>query len=80
MAKTYQNQQIETEHLMKALLEQNGLATTLFNKAGVSTSKLQEYTDTFIKRQRKVKNTPNNIYLGHSLSILTLLYNSERGT
>ncbi|MDJ0515760.1 MAG: ATP-binding protein [Trichodesmium sp. MO_231.B1] len=76
IAKTSQSQQIETEHLMKALLEQNGLATSLFNKAGVSTAKLQEYTDTFINR--KVKNTPNNIYLGQSLSIFTLLCNAEK--
>ncbi|MGK7921136.1 MAG: ATP-dependent chaperone ClpB [Trichodesmium sp.] len=76
IAKTAQNQQIESEHLMKALLEQNGLATSLFNKAGVSNSKIQEYTDTFINRQPKVKNTPNNIYLGRSLD--TLLDNAEK--
>ncbi|GFZ99692.1 HAMP domain-containing sensor histidine kinase [Okeania sp. KiyG1] len=76
IAKTSQNQQIETEHLMKALLEQNGLATSLFNKAGVSTAKVQEYTDTFINRQPKVKNTPNNIYLGRSLD--TLSDNAEK--
>ncbi|MGD1806300.1 ATP-dependent chaperone ClpB [Dapis sp. BLCC M126] len=76
IAKTAQNQQIESEHLMKALLEQNGLATSLFNKAGVSTAKVQEQTDTFINRQAKVKNTPNNIYLGRSLD--TLLDNAEK--
>lgn len=71
IAKTSQQQQIETEHLMKALLEQNGLATSILNKAGVSTAKLQEYTDNFINRQPKVKNTPNNIYLGRSLDTLS---------
>ncbi|MGD1806299.1 ATP-binding protein [Dapis sp. BLCC M126] len=63
IAKASQNQEIETEHLMKALLEQNGLATSLFNKAGVSTTKVQEYTDIFIYHPPKVKNKPNNIYL-----------------
>lgn len=76
MAKTFQQQQIESELLMKALLEQNGLATSLFNKAGVSTSKVQEYTDAFISRQPKVKNTPSNIYLGRSLD--TLSDNAEK--
>ncbi|MCL2925696.1 MAG: AAA family ATPase, partial [Trichodesmium sp. MAG_R04] len=76
ISKTSQNQQIETEHLMKALLEKNGLATSLFSKAGVSTVKVQEYTDTFINRQPKVKNTPNNIYLGRSLD--ALLDNAEK--
>ena len=61
IAKTSQNQQIEAEHLMKALLEQNGLVASLFSKVGVSTTKIQEYTDSFIKRQPKVKNIPNNI-------------------
>ncbi|NEO54804.1 MAG: ATP-dependent chaperone ClpB [Okeania sp. SIO3B5] len=76
MAKTFQQQQIESELLMKALLEQNGLATSLFNKAGVSTSKVEEYTDAFISRQPKVKNTPSNIYLGRSLD--TLSDNAEK--
>ncbi|MDY7008309.1 MAG: Clp protease N-terminal domain-containing protein, partial [Cyanobacteriota bacterium] len=76
MAKTFQQQQIESELLMKALLEQNGLATSLFNKAGISTSKVQEYTDAFINRQPKVKNTPSNIYLGRSLD--TLSDNAEK--
>ena len=38
IVKTAQQQQIESEHLMKALLEQDGLATNLLNKAGISTS------------------------------------------
>ncbi|MEB3341750.1 ATP-dependent chaperone ClpB [Okeania sp.] len=76
LAKTAQHQQIESEHLMKALLEQNGLATSLFNKTGISPAKIQEYTDTFINRQPKVKNTPNNIYLGRSLD--TLFDNAEK--
>ncbi|NER05352.1 MAG: ATP-dependent chaperone ClpB, partial [Okeania sp. SIO3C4] len=50
--------------------------SSLFNKAGVSTSKVQEYTDAFISRQPKVKNTPNNIYLGRSLD--TLSDNAEK--
>ncbi|MDT9341456.1 ATP-dependent chaperone ClpB, partial [Trichodesmium erythraeum 21-75] len=74
--KTSQNQQIEAEHLMKALLEQNGLVASLFSKVGVSTTKIQEYTDSFIKRQPKVKNIPNNIYLGRSLD--ALLDNAEK--
>ncbi|MGK7921135.1 MAG: ATP-binding protein [Trichodesmium sp.] len=63
IAKASQNPHIETEHLMKALLEQNGVATSLFNKAGVSTTKVQEYTETFIYHPPKVKNKANNIYL-----------------
>ncbi|MDJ0555700.1 MAG: ATP-dependent chaperone ClpB [Microcoleaceae cyanobacterium MO_207.B10] len=75
IVKTAQQQQIESEHLMKALLEQDGLATNLLNKAGISTSQLQERTDTFIKRQPKIKNAESNVYLGRSLD--TLLDNAD---
>ncbi|KAF8408176.1 hypothetical protein HHK36_007318 [Tetracentron sinense] len=46
----------ETEHLMKALLEQkNGLARTIFSKAEVdNTTRLLEATNKFIQRQPKV--------------------------
>ncbi|MGB3511644.1 MAG: ATP-dependent chaperone ClpB [Microcoleaceae cyanobacterium] len=76
IVKTVQQQQIESEHLMKALLEQDGLATSLFNKAGISTSQLQERTDAFINRQPKIKNAETNVYLGRSLD--TLLDNAEK--
>ena len=75
IVKTAQQQQIETEHLMKALLEQDGLAISLFNKAGISTSQLQERTEAFINRQPKIKNSESNVYLGRSLD--TLLDNAD---
>ncbi len=36
LAKQAQHQQIESEHLMKALLEQEGLSSSILNKAGVN--------------------------------------------
>ena len=46
LVKAGQQQQLESEHLMKALLEQeSGLASSLFNKAGVSVAKLRDRTD-----------------------------------
>ncbi len=66
-----QQQQLESEHLMKALLEQeSGLASSLFNKAGVSVAKLRERTDEFIRRQPKISGNGNNVYLGRSLDTL----------
>ncbi|MGB3403854.1 MAG: ATP-dependent chaperone ClpB [Microcoleaceae cyanobacterium] len=70
IVKQNQQQQLETEHLMKALLEQNGLASSIFNKAGVSVPKLQEKTDAFINRQPKVRGSSDNVYLGRSLDTL----------
>ena len=71
LVKAAQQQQLESEHLMKALLEQeSGLASSLFNKAGVSLAKLRDRTDEFISRQPKISGSGNNVYLGRSLDTL----------
>lgn len=55
MAKENNHQIVETEHLIKALLEQkNGLARRIFSKAGVDNTRLLDATHKFIKRQPKV--------------------------
>lgn len=64
VAKENKHQIVETEHLMKALLEQkNGLARRIFSKLGVDNTRLLEATDKFIKRQPKVTLTLNCFYL-----------------
>ncbi len=70
IAKQNQHQQIESEHLMKSLIEQEGLATSIFNKAGVSVQRLRDRTDEFIRRQPKVSSTGDSVYLGRSLDSL----------
>ncbi|HIK55078.1 MAG TPA: ATP-dependent chaperone ClpB [Synechococcales cyanobacterium M55_K2018_004] len=65
-----QQQQIETEHLMKALLEQEGLAVSIFNKAGVSVPRVRDYTDNFIAKQPKISGTISSIYWGRSADAL----------
>ncbi|HIK40392.1 Clp protease N-terminal domain-containing protein, partial [Thermoleptolyngbya sp. M55_K2018_002] len=54
IARQSKQQQIETEHLMKALLEQDGLAVSIFNRAGVNVQRVREFTDSYIARQPKV--------------------------
>ena len=55
VAKENKYQIVETEHLMKALLEQkNGLARRIFTGVGVDNSRLLEATVRFIQRQPKV--------------------------
>ncbi|GKC28168.1 chaperonin 60 subunit alpha 2, chloroplastic-like protein, partial [Tanacetum coccineum] len=45
----------ETEHLLKAILEQkNGLARRIFSKDSVDNTQLLEATDEFIQRQPKI--------------------------
>ena len=71
LVKAAQQQQLESEHLMKALLEQeSGLASSLFNKAGVSVAKLRDRTDEFISRGPKISGSGGNVYLGRSLDTL----------
>lgn len=71
VVKAAQQQQLESEHLMKALLDQeSGLASSLFNKAGVSVAKLRDRTDEFINRQPKITGAGGNVYLGRSLDTL----------
>lgn len=55
VAKENKHQIVETEHLMKALLEQkNGLARRIFSKASVDNTRLLQATDRFINLQPKV--------------------------
>ncbi|KAJ0100101.1 hypothetical protein Patl1_21813 [Pistacia atlantica] len=54
VAKENKHQIVETEHLMKALLEQkNGLARRIFSKVGVDNTRLLEATDKFIQPPTK---------------------------
>jgi len=70
IAKQNKHQQIESEHLMKSLIEQEGLATSILNKANVSITRLRDKTDEFINRQPKVSNPGESVYLGRSLDTL----------
>ncbi|PSB32003.1 ATP-dependent chaperone ClpB [Chlorogloea sp. CCALA 695] len=69
IVKANSQQQIESEHLMKALLEQDGLANSIWTKAGVNMQKLRDRTDQFIQKQPKVSGS-DNVYVGRSLDTL----------
>ncbi len=70
IAKAAQQQQLETEHLMKALLDQDGLASSIFTKAEVPVQRVRDATDSFIQRQPKVSGSSASVYLGRSLDSL----------
>lgn len=76
VAKQYQQQQLESEHLMKGLLEQEGLASAIFTKAGANLQKVRDRTEQFIQRQPKVSGSSTSVYLGRSLD--TLLDRGEK--
>ena len=70
IAKQAKHQQIETEHLMSALLEQEGLTVSIFNKLEVAVSPVRDRTDAFIQQQPKVSGGGGSVYLGRSLDSL----------
>ncbi|GBO56300.1 ClpB protein [Pseudanabaena sp. lw0831] len=70
VVKASQQQQIEPEHLLKAILEEEGLAASIFSKAGINIQKLRDRTDEFINRQPKVSSSNSSVYLGKNLEVL----------
>ncbi len=80
VVKAAQQQQIEPEHLLKALLEEEGLAASIFSKAGINIQRLRDRTDEFINRQPKVSSSNNSVYLGKNLDTLLDRAEKERKT
>jgi ATP-dependent Clp protease ATP-binding subunit ClpB len=71
IAKQSYQQNIETEHLFKALLEQEGLTNSIFTKAGVHLQRLRDRCEDFINRQPKLSAPSGSVYIGRSLDTLT---------
>ncbi len=76
VAKAAQQQQMESEHLLKALLEQDGLATSILSKAGVNLSQFRQELENYIQKQPKISGTIGSVYLGRSVD--TLLDRSDK--
>ncbi len=70
IVKQAQQQQIESEHLLQALLEQDGLASSIFNKAEVNVQRLRDRTAEFINKQAKLSAPSSSVYVGRSLDTL----------
>ncbi|XP_073046204.1 chaperone protein ClpB4, mitochondrial-like [Primulina eburnea] len=70
-ARESKQQVVETEHLMKALLEQkDGLARRIFTKAGVDNTSLLQSIDSFISQQPKVMGDTSGPIMGSHLSAM----------
>jgi ATP-dependent Clp protease ATP-binding subunit ClpB len=69
LAKQTRQQELQSEHLMKSLLDGAGLAANIFNKAGVPVQQLRDRTEQFINRQPKVSGS-SSVFLGRSLDTL----------
>ncbi|MGF1675946.1 MAG: ATP-dependent chaperone ClpB [Rivularia sp. (in: cyanobacteria)] len=67
IVRAYQQQQLDVEHLMLALFEQdNGLASRLLGRAGVEVERLQQQLEDFARRQPKTGRS-DQLYLAKGL-------------
>jgi ATP-dependent Clp protease ATP-binding subunit ClpB len=70
VTKASNHQNMESEHLLKAAIEQDGLATSILTKAGVNMSQFRQRLENFIQKQPKISGTIGSVYLGRSLDTL----------
>lgn len=70
LAQQRKQQQLETEHLLLSLLEQNGLAGRILEKAGVSIGNLQTAVDAHLQEQPTLQAPPDSVYLGKGVNDL----------
>ncbi|AFY75082.1 ATPase family protein associated with various cellular activities (AAA) [Synechococcus sp. PCC 7502] len=68
VARRSQHQELEVEHLLTTILEQNGLATVILSAASLPTARVQKITEDFLAQQPRVK-SPDQLYLGRSLEV-----------
>jgi len=68
LAKASRHQQLETEHLLLALLEQNGLAGRILAKAGVDVGNFEASVQNHLKRQPSMTSPPESVFLGRALN------------
>ncbi len=70
VTRRFQQQQMEVEHLVISLLEQNnGLAQRILSRSGVDTTQLGQQLEAFIKRQPRVGKS-DQLYLGRGLDAM----------
>ncbi len=79
VARRFQQQQLEVEHLAIALLEQNGLAGRILSRGGVDLTRLQSQLEAFTQRQPKVGKS-DQLYLGRGLDVMLDRAEAARAT
>ena len=70
IVKRSSHQQLEPDHLLLALLEQEGLASRIFEKVGLSINAVRDRTTAFIDKQPKVKGSSESVYISNHASTL----------
>ena len=68
VARRFRQQYLEVEHVMVALIEQQGLADTILTKANLDSELLLQELETFAQRQARGRGSADSsLYLGQSL-------------
>ena len=70
LAQNRRHQQLESEHLLRALLDQESLAGRILDKAGVSPPALKTAVDSYLSQQPSLSNAPDSVFLGKGLNAL----------
>ncbi|TGG92122.1 MAG: ATP-dependent chaperone ClpB [Aphanocapsa feldmannii 277cV] len=66
LAQEKQQQKLESEHLLLALLQQQGLAGRILARAGIQPAALERSVEQFITSRATLGSRPDNVYLGSS--------------
>ena len=69
ICRDFKHKNLEVEHLILALLEENTIATKIFEQAGLDISRLGKQVQMFVSRQPKMFDV-DQLYLGRSLDLL----------
>ena len=68
IAQTSRHQQLETEHLLLTLLQQNGLAGRILKKSGIDPATIQAAVESHLKRQPNMGSPPESVFLGRGFN------------
>jgi ATP-dependent Clp protease ATP-binding subunit ClpB len=79
VARRFRHQQLEVEHVIIALLDQEGAAQTMLTKAGIDPARFKQQVEGFAQRQPRVA-SDNQLYLGQGLDSLLDKAEAARNT
>ncbi|MBF2047201.1 MAG: ATP-dependent chaperone ClpB [Elainella sp. C42_A2020_010] len=69
VARRFRHQQLEVEHVILAMLEQEGTAQTMLTKASIDVARFKQQLEGFAQRQPRVA-SDGQLYLGQGLDVL----------
>jgi ATP-dependent Clp protease ATP-binding subunit ClpB len=79
LAQQKRQQQMETDHLLAALLSQQGLAGRILEKAGVDVGTLLQKVEAYTNGQPSLSSPPESVYLGKDLNACLDQANTLKG-